>query len=104
MSSFAGIPPTKTCMNCHQQIWAGSEMLGVVRESYKTDQSIPWERVHNLPDYVYFNHSIHLAKGVGCYSCHGEVDSPGRGTHPSGLSHWAVKRTCISSAEPSPAS
>jgi hypothetical protein len=73
-SSFAGIPPTKTCMNCHQQMWAGSEMLGVVRESYRLDKPIPWERVNNLPDYVYFNHSIHIAKGVGCYSCHGEVD------------------------------
>jgi len=73
-SSFAGIPPTKTCMNCHQQMWAGSEMLGPVRESYKQNKSIPWERVHNLPDYAYFNHSIHIAKGVGCYSCHGEID------------------------------
>jgi hypothetical protein len=61
-------------MNCHQQMWAGSEMLGVVRESYRLDKPIPWERVNNLPDYVYFNHSIHIAKGVGCYSCHGEVD------------------------------
>jgi hypothetical protein len=73
-SAFAGIPPTKICMNCHQQIWTGSEMLGVVRESYKQDKSIPWIRVHNSPDYVYFNHSIHIAKGVGCQSCHGDVD------------------------------
>ena len=55
-------------------MWAGSEMLGPVRESYKQNKSIPWERVHNLPDYAYFNHSIHIAKGVGCYSCHGEID------------------------------
>jgi hypothetical protein len=73
-SSFAGIPPTKTCMNCHQQMWAGSEMLGVVRQSYASNESIPWERVHILPRYVYFNHSIHIGKGVGCYSCHGPVD------------------------------
>src|SRR5262249_456844 len=73
-SAFAGIPPTKTCMNCHEQMWAGAEMLGVVRESYKTNESIPWERVHTLPRYVYFNHSIHIAKGVGCVSCHGQVD------------------------------
>jgi hypothetical protein len=73
-SAFAGIPPTKTCMNCHQQIWVGSEMLRPVRESYATDESIPWQRVHNLPQFVYFNHAIHVNKGVGCVSCHGRVD------------------------------
>ena len=73
-SAFAGVPPTKTCMNCHQQMWTGSEMLNPVRESYKLNKSIPWERVHNRPGYVYFNHSIHLAKGVGCETCHGRVD------------------------------
>lgn len=73
-SSFAGIPPTKTCMNCHQEIWAGSPVLAPVRESYRTNQSIPWERVHNLPQFVYFDHSIHVRKGVGCVSCHGRVD------------------------------
>src|SRR5262249_15043915 len=73
-SAFAGIPPTKTCMNCHEQMWAGSEMLGAVRESYRLNQSIPWERAHNLPRYVYFNHSIHIAKRVCCYSRHGDVD------------------------------
>lgn len=73
-SAFAGIPPTKTCMNCHDKIWTGSDMLDPVRKSYKQDKSIPWARVHNLPDYAYFNHSIHIAKGVGCVSCHGQVD------------------------------
>jgi hypothetical protein len=73
-SGFAGIPPTKTCMNCHQQMWTGSDMLQVVRDSYKNDESIPWNRVHNLPHYSYFNHSIHVAKGVGCVSCHGQLD------------------------------
>jgi hypothetical protein len=73
-SAFAGIPPTKTCMNCHQQIWVGSSMLEPVRESYRTGKSIPWQRVHNLPGFVYFDHSIHVAKGVGCASCHGRVD------------------------------
>src|SRR3954447_7088262 len=73
-SAFAGIPPTKTCMNCHQQIWVGSPMLEPVRESYRTGKSIPWERVHNLPGFVYFDHSIHVAKGVGCVSCHGRID------------------------------
>src|SRR5450755_2214514 len=73
-SAFAGIPPTKTCMNCHQQIWVGSKMLEPVRDSYKTDQSIPWNRVHQLGDFWYFNHSIHIKKGVGCVTCHGRVD------------------------------
>lgn len=73
-SSFAGIPPTKTCMNCHSQIWVGSKMLEPVRESYRTDQPIRWKRVHNLADFVYFDHSVHVAKGVGCSTCHGRVD------------------------------
>jgi hypothetical protein len=73
-SSFAGIPPTKTCMNCHSQIWVGSDMLAPVRESYRSGASIRWERVHNLPGFVYFDHSIHVKKGVGCASCHGRID------------------------------
>src|SRR6478752_1648235 len=73
-SSFAGIPPTKTCMNCHSQIWSTSPTLEPVRESFRTGKSIMWTRVNDLPDYVYFNHSIHVAKGVGCESCHGRVD------------------------------
>ena len=73
-SSFAGIPPTKTCMNCHSQIWVGSDMLEPVRESYRTGKSLPWQRVHNLPGFVYFDHSIHVNKGVGCSTCHGRVD------------------------------
>ncbi|HUJ20010.1 MAG TPA: cytochrome c3 family protein [Bryobacteraceae bacterium] len=73
-SSFAGIPPTKTCMNCHSQIWNNAAMLEPVRESFRSDKSIRWIRVHDLPDYVYFNHSIHVAKGVGCTTCHGQVN------------------------------
>ena len=73
-SSFAGIPPTKTCMNCHSQIWAQSPYLEPVRESFRTNQSIEWTRVHDLPDFVYFNHSIHVNKGIGCETCHGRVD------------------------------
>src|SRR5712671_2325126 len=73
-SSFANIPPTKTCMNCHSQIWNTSPTLEPVRESFRTDKSIRWIRVHDLPDYVYFNHSIHVAKGVGCTTCHGQVN------------------------------
>jgi len=73
-SSFAGIPPTKTCMNCHAQIWSNSPTLEPVRASFRNDQSIEWVRVNDLADFVYFNHSIHVAKGVGCQTCHGQVD------------------------------
>jgi hypothetical protein len=73
-SSFANIPPTKTCMNCHSQIWLTSPTLEPVRASFREDKSISWTRVHDLPDYVYFNHSIHVNKGVGCETCHGRVD------------------------------
>jgi hypothetical protein len=73
-SSFAGIPPTKTCINCHSQLWADSPMLEPVRESWRTGRSLEWVRVHNLADFVYFNHSIHVSKGVGCVTCHGRVD------------------------------
>jgi hypothetical protein len=70
----AGIPPTKTCMNCHAQIWATSSFLEPVRESFRTDTPLRWLRVHDLPDFVYFNHSVHIKKGVGCSTCHGRVD------------------------------
>ncbi len=73
-SQHAVVPPTKTCMNCHSQIWVNSSTLEPVRESYRTNQSIKWTKVHDLPDYVYFNHSIHVNKGVGCETCHGRVD------------------------------
>lgn len=73
-SSFAGIPPTETCMGCHSQIWADSPFLEPVRASFRTGESLQWVRVHNLPGFVYFNHSIHINKGVGCETCHGRVD------------------------------
>jgi ferredoxin len=73
-SSYAGIPPTKTCMNCHAQIWTNAELLEPVRKSWATGESIPWIKVHDLPDYVYFSHEIHVAKGVGCATCHGQVN------------------------------
>jgi hypothetical protein len=73
-SSFAGIPSTKICMNCHTQIWAESPILEPVRESFRTGKSLEWTRVHNLPGFVYFDHSIHVHKGVGCTTCHGRVD------------------------------
>jgi hypothetical protein len=74
-SNDAGMPPTKTCMNCHSQIWADSPYLEPVRASWKTGKPIEWTRVHDLPDYVYFNHSIHVNKGVGCSTCHGNVSN-----------------------------
>ena len=74
-SSFAGIPPTKTCMNCHSQIWTNAPMLEPVRASYRTGESLRWTRVNQLPDFVYFNHSIHVTKGIGCSTCHGRVDT-----------------------------
>ena len=74
-AAFANIPPTKTCMNCHSQIWANSPTLEPVRESFRTEKSIQWTRVHDLPDFAYFNHSIHVNKGIGCSTCHGPVDN-----------------------------
>jgi hypothetical protein len=74
ISASAGIPPTKTCINCHSQIWNQSPYLEPVRASFRDDRPLNWIRVHDLPDFVYFNHSIHVSKGVGCETCHGRVD------------------------------
>jgi len=73
-SSYAGIPPTRTCMNCHAQIWTNANLLEPVRHSWATGESIVWTKVHDLPDFVYFSHEIHVNKGIGCSSCHGRVD------------------------------
>ena len=73
-SSFAGIPPTATCMSCHSVLFADAPMLEPVRESFRSDRPIEWTRVYDLPDFVYFDHSIHVAKGVGCTTCHGPID------------------------------
>jgi hypothetical protein len=73
-AAVAGIPPTKTCMNCHSQIWSTSPELEPVRESFRTGKSLEWIRVHDLPEFAYFNHSAHVNKGVGCTTCHGRVD------------------------------
>src|SRR3989449_7779577 len=73
-SAVAGIPPTKTCMNCHSVLFNNSSYLDPVRDSYKNDKSIEWVKVHRLADFVYFNHSIHVNKGVGCSTCHGQVN------------------------------
>ena len=74
VSSFADIPPTETCMHCHSQLWAAAPALEPVRESYRTNRSIQWTKVYDLPDFVYFNHSVHVNKGIGCSTCHGRVD------------------------------
>ena len=73
-SAFAGIPPTKTCMNCHSQIWSQAPILEPVRASFREDRPLRWIRVHDLPDFVYFNHSVHVKKGMGCETCHGRID------------------------------
>lgn len=73
-SAFAGIPPTETCMTCHSQLWTDAPMLAPVRASLATDQPLHWKRIHDLPDFVFFNHSIHVNKGIGCSTCHGRVD------------------------------
>jgi hypothetical protein len=73
-SAFAGIPPTETCMTCHSQLWTDAPMLAPVRESLARGERLRWNRVHDLPDFVFFNHSIHVAKGIGCSTCHGPVD------------------------------
>jgi hypothetical protein len=73
-SSFAGLPPTETCMSCHSQIWADSPTLEPVRASFRTGEPLHWTRVYSLPDFVYFDHSIHVNKGIGCSTCHGRVD------------------------------
>lgn len=73
VSSNAGLPPTYTCMTCHSQIWTNAALLAPVRASLANDTPIVWHRVTDLPDYVYFNHSIHIAKGIGCTTCHGPV-------------------------------
>jgi hypothetical protein len=74
-AAFAGLPSTQTCMTCHSQIWTDSPLLAPVRESFQTGRPVQWARVHDLPDFAYFNHSIHLKKGVGCVSCHGQIDA-----------------------------
>ena len=90
-SSFAGIPPTATCMNCHNQLWTQAEILEPVRASFRDGVPLEWNRVHDLPEFVYFNHSIHVAKGVACVSCHGQVDEmPLMYQHASLQMDWCI--------------
>jgi hypothetical protein len=76
-SANAGIPPTSLCMNCHSQVWDAANVLSPIRHSYFSGEPVVWNRVTNLPGFVYFNHSIHVDRGVGCESCHGRVDKMG---------------------------
>jgi len=78
VSATAGVPSTDLCMGCHNQVWNQSPMLEPVRRSYFSGMPIPWNRVHDVPDFVYFNHAIHVNKGVGCVTCHGRVDGMSR--------------------------
>jgi hypothetical protein len=90
-AALAGIPPTKTCMNCHSQIWVESRVLEPVRHSYQTNESLHWQRVYDLPDFVYFAHSIHVQKGIGCATCHGRIDEmPFTYQYPSLLMEWCL--------------
>jgi hypothetical protein len=73
-SAFAGIPPLSTCMNCHSQLFTDAPVLALLRNAFARGSGLAWQRVHPLPDFVYFDHSIHVAKGVGCNTCHGRVD------------------------------
>ncbi|HZK76346.1 MAG TPA: cytochrome c3 family protein [Candidatus Kapabacteria bacterium] len=91
-SASAGMPPIKTCMNCHSQLFSTTNYLEPVRESYKSGIPIHWTRIYDLPDYVYFNHSIHIAKGVGCATCHGRVDQMPLITQVSSLQmEWCIQ-------------
>jgi len=98
-SATAGIPPTATCYNCHKLIWKDSPMLEPVRASFRTGEPIRWTKVHDLPDFAYFNHSIHVAKGVGCQECHGRVDKMAlmRSEHPLQM-RWCLE--CHRNPEP----
>ena len=91
-SSFAGVPSTRICMNCHSQIWINSPLLEPVRESYRTGKSIAWTRIHNLAGFAYFDHSIHVKKGVGCATCHGPVqEMPLTWQHASLYMEWCLE-------------
>jgi hypothetical protein len=91
-STFANIPPTKTCMNCHSQVWNQAPILEPVRASFRDNTPLEWTRVNDLPDFVYFNHQVHVAKGVGCDTCHGRVDKmPLMLQHASLQMEWCLE-------------
>ncbi len=114
-SAKAGIPATSVCMGCHAQVWNRSEQLEPVRRSFFEGEPIPWNRVHRLPDFVYFDHSAHLAAGVGCVTCHGRVGEMAQVEQVAPLTmSWCVDchrsperelrpRSLVASMEPVPA-
>lgn len=85
-SGFANLPTAQTCMNCHSQIKTTSPLLEVVRQSYQTGEPVPWVQIHQTPDFVFFNHSIHIARGVSCFDCHGQIDEMDTVEHAKPLS------------------
>lgn len=85
-SWYSNIPAASTCMNCHNQILANDPKLALVRESYNSDTPIPWVQIHKTPDYVYFNHSVHVNRGVSCVHCHGQVNKMDEVRHEKPLS------------------
>ena len=94
-SSFAGLPDTHTCMSCHSQVWTNAESLAPVREAYDSGRPIRWTRVNRLPDYVFFDHSIHIRKGISCVKCHGRVDEMAM----TSAAHSFEMRWCLSCHE-----
>jgi hypothetical protein len=92
VSSTAGYPPLETCMGCHNQIWNKAALLAPVRDAYFEGRAIPWQKIYRVPDYVFFNHAIHVNKGVGCESCHGRVDRQAAITRAATLSmQWCLE-------------
>jgi hypothetical protein len=89
--AVAGIPPVSTCMTCHSQLFTDQSVLAPIVKSWRTGRALHWQRVYDLPDFVYFDHSIHLAKGIGCVSCHGRVDQMPLTARRASLSmHWCL--------------
>jgi hypothetical protein len=85
-SGFANLPTAQTCMNCHNQIKTASVDLAIVRKSYETGEPVPWVQIHEVPDFVYFNHSIHINRGISCVECHGRIDQMDVVAHAKPLS------------------
>ncbi len=91
-SGHANVPTAQTCMNCHNQIKTDSPLLAPVREAYETGGSVPWVRIHQAPDYVYFNHAVHVARGVSCVECHGQINEMEVVSHAKPLSMgWCLE-------------
>lgn len=85
-SGFANLPTSQTCMNCHSMVKKDSPLLAVVRKSYETGQPVPWVQIHQTPDFVYFNHAVHVNRGVSCVECHGKINEMEVVSHQKSLS------------------